>query len=338
MVKAHFQCQKDSVLQMDSSSNTVTKLPVINIEPFINFWLIYITDFMILLIALHTVMTVFKPQSVSDDSGLYPYRYTAYASFVAFPTIMACLPFIHGKSAYTPTTTTCAQPIRPFWYRLALGWVPRYLILIFILGVYAAVYLYVRYKFKDVAACLSERSSSYDSDPLTDVDTAETINGYEGSSSDPNVRSPNTSLLVRHRTIKKQLRYMFIYPLVYLLMWMFPFINHCYGYTNIQAPFELNSLTVASVTLQCAADCIVFNFREKPWKHMKAMTIFPFRRQLPLFRNKGHAQSNNQLPPLYEDNWRGNGPRKSRHWWDLESTNISNDGIANGEQVSKANV
>ena len=128
---------------------------------------------------------------------------------------------------------------------------------------------------------------------------------------------------------------MFIYPLAYLLMWIFPFINHCYGYTNTQAPFGINSLAVASVTLQCAADCIIFEFREKPWKHMKAPAMGSLIQEYVCSRRKDRDETVKQLPSVSENNAFADGPRKSRHWWDIESLTISNDGIADGGQLTK---
>ena len=40
--------------------------------------------------------------------------------------------------------------------------------------------------------------------------------------------SANTALRERHKAIKRQLRYLFIYPLIYLAIWTPAFVNHCY--------------------------------------------------------------------------------------------------------------
>jgi len=60
----------------------------------------------------------------------------------------ASLAFINKENSYVNDGTYCYLPVRPFWYRLALAWVPRYLIFMIILGIYASIYLYVRAKFR----------------------------------------------------------------------------------------------------------------------------------------------------------------------------------------------
>lgn len=76
------------------------------------------------------------------------------------------------------------------------------------------------------------------------------------------------TLRKRHKAIQRQLRYMFIYPMVYLLIWLAPFINHCYFYTRQHdPPFVLNCFAVACVSLQCTVDCLIFSIREKPWRN-----------------------------------------------------------------------
>lgn len=105
-------------------------------------------DFAVLQIALHTALYIFKPNVVGGEGGLYPYRKLAYFGWVVFPSLMASLAFINNDGGYTSVVTYCYLPVRPFWYRLALSWIPRYVIFIIILFVYASIYYYVRYKFQ----------------------------------------------------------------------------------------------------------------------------------------------------------------------------------------------
>jgi len=104
-------------------------------------------DFAILQIALHTALYIFQPRTAGGEGGLYPYRKFAYIGWVVFPVLMASLAFINDRGAYVSEGTYCYLPVRPFWYRLALGWIPRYVIFITILCIYASIYYYVRYKF-----------------------------------------------------------------------------------------------------------------------------------------------------------------------------------------------
>jgi G protein-coupled receptor GPR1 len=100
------------------------------------------------MIAVHTALYIFRPTSSRGEGGLYPYRHIAYTFWVIFPLLMASLAFINDRNAYVSEGTYCYLPVRPFWYRLALGWIPRYLIFIFILCIYVSIYYYVRYKFR----------------------------------------------------------------------------------------------------------------------------------------------------------------------------------------------
>lgn len=58
---------------------------------------------------------------------------------------------MNGGDAYISSGTYCYLPVRPLWYRLTLSWIPRYVIFVIILGIYASIYFYVRYKLTDFA-------------------------------------------------------------------------------------------------------------------------------------------------------------------------------------------
>lgn len=100
------------------------------------------------MIAIHSALYIFKPRVANGEGGLYPYRNIAYAVWLILPLIMASLAFINKDLSYVSEGTYCYLPVRPFWYRLALGWIPRYIIFLVILGVYVSIYYYVRYKFQ----------------------------------------------------------------------------------------------------------------------------------------------------------------------------------------------
>ncbi|KAK2627686.1 hypothetical protein QTJ16_002332 [Diplocarpon rosae] len=107
------------------------------------------SDFAVLMIAIHSALYIFRPRSTGSEGGLYPYRKFAYMLWIVFPVLMASLAFVNHRHAYVSEGTYCYLPVRPFWYRLALDWIPRYLIFVFILAIYASIYFYVGYKFKD---------------------------------------------------------------------------------------------------------------------------------------------------------------------------------------------
>lgn len=75
----------------------------------------------------------------------------------------------------------------------------------------------------------------------------------------------------RRRAIRRQVRLLFIYPFVYMIMLIVPFISHCFNYSDYWAQHPSAGLGTASTFFFAsmgAADCIVFVWREQPWKHI----------------------------------------------------------------------
>ena len=105
------------------------------------------SDMAILVIALHSILYVLHPNSSVGEGGLYPYRKWIYLIWLGPPLLAASLAFVDDKAAYVTAGTFCYLPKRPFWYRLALSWVPRYLIVGMILLMYFWIYMYVHVKF-----------------------------------------------------------------------------------------------------------------------------------------------------------------------------------------------
>ncbi|KAL2164820.1 hypothetical protein VTH06DRAFT_116 [Thermothelomyces fergusii] len=78
------------------------------------------------------------------------------------------------------------------------------------------------------------------------------------------------------RTIR-QLRALFVYPLAYIVVWLFPFVSHVLGYDDDsirhrgdEAPHWLFVVSTISLGVQGAVDCALFLLRETPWRHMSA--------------------------------------------------------------------
>ena len=116
------------------------------------------------------------------------------------------------------------------------------------------------------------------SDPLSVGDSAPRLNADPNAPGNLRPDPANdpfvvTALRRRHRAIKRQLRYLFIYPLVYMIVWTIPFASHCLQYTDYfsrNPPYALQCASVSVLALQCAVDCCLFAFREKPWRHINA--------------------------------------------------------------------
>ncbi|KAF8463498.1 G protein-coupled glucose receptor regulating Gpa2-domain-containing protein [Kalaharituber pfeilii] len=277
-------------------------------------------DFAILVIAVHSALYIFRPPTALGEGGLYKYRYYLYGIWLAFPLLMAALAFANEANAYTSQGTYCYLPARPIWLRLALAWIPRYLILITILILYASIYVYVRIKFRtfrtNIAPTILEmddvdsnalptntapgRLPDLHSHGLTETEP-ENRHAMTGASDEPFVKNSDSQglekahkflglpsflhshsppidgptataeLLKRRYVIRRQLRLLFIYPLVYALMWVPPLISHSLQYTDYFAnhpSFPLLCLVSFTLPVQCAVDCWLFATREKPWKYI----------------------------------------------------------------------
>lgn len=368
-------------------------------------------DLATLSMSLHTALLVFKPwQNVIGDEGLYSFRHTVTAITIMLPLIMASVAFAHHGHGYSAQLPICALPVRPFWFRLALQWVPRYIIWFIVFGLAISVYCYVGGEFRmfsagavssstsalnvshskmishtltigdglatdttlpvnDATAVKStpntwppsrRRSSPFSSMTLAAVneelapdevpkppqhvetlgevrdtnsennttdasnlvsrsdgeimadnphltfsafEALRALNPRDGStgkpqrsslSSDHSPRdqskpieivvhpptqaeksrkplSANLAGAKRRRAIIHQLRLLFVYPILYILLWLIPFILHCYQYSDyyaIHPPFPLTLLAYLSLAIMGAINGIVFNFKERPWRHI----------------------------------------------------------------------
>lgn len=95
--------------------------------------------------------------------------------------------------------------------------------------------------------------------------------------------SPTTEseeeLRKRQYAIQRQLRFLFIYPCVYVLIWLIPLVNHSLQYYERFAErpsFPLVCITAVAIPIQGAVDCLLFSLREKPWRLVRKQTKQPF--------------------------------------------------------------
>lgn len=72
------------------------------------------------------------------------------------PALMAGLAFVNPTAGYI---SNGSLPLRPYWYRLALAWIPRYLIGFIILGLAVAIYTHVGFEFRAFTKA-ADRSTS----------------------------------------------------------------------------------------------------------------------------------------------------------------------------------
>lgn len=335
-----------------------------------------VSDFSILVIAIHSAWYVFNPPHELGQGGLYPYRWVVYPLWFSLPVITASLGFTNAHArGYINAGTFCYLPKRPFWYRLALAWIPRYIIFFIILILFTAIYVYVHRKFKGFEnLSLGASGPSSDDDHLAspsnstmehknsiftpfnmqksdqhavptspddrpewervdfittsmssptatngvvttdfalkksvdhskqrnapgsvanstsgsgdnlrrDDGSAATFPGSDTSATETTlVPSPPAAgtipslpsdMALSRLAIRRQLKFMFIYPVLYILMWMFPFVNHCLQYSDyfvLHPPYWLNLISILSTSLQAAVDAFVFSWKERPWRRLR---------------------------------------------------------------------
>jgi hypothetical protein len=78
-----------------------------------------------------------------------------------------------------------------------------------------------------------------------------------------------TSIMQTRSKIRQQLRFLFVYPLAYMAMWLLPFISHALQYGDYYAanpPYVLAVLVTVITVSQSALDCWIFNIKERPWR------------------------------------------------------------------------
>ncbi|MCJ1334364.1 hypothetical protein MMC10_011073 [Thelotrema lepadinum] len=375
------------------------------------------SDMAILIVAIHSALCIFKPRTSLGEAGLFNLRYAVYALWFFVPLLMAGLGLMQG-GVYISQGAFCYLPIRPFWYRLGLAWIPRYMIFVTICILYIRIYWFVSKKFKQfdldsdgshkqpsdhrtfqseaqpkpdrskhastglwadnateggpsITGSLSQsitpiaprldpekipenerprqtsdspawenytfgdsrspipppedddiapiplkvkRESSTKTTSFADetavpggspatVSLAQALSetgpdlvtptkaptqfsdAPSQAQSAPTPRTPRPKLperpdsqyvtaegmRIRHTAIKRQLRFLFVYPVFYLLSWLVPLAQHLSLYWDNVAAHPIFGLSCAStffLALQCAIDAFIFSTRETPWRYI----------------------------------------------------------------------
>jgi G protein-coupled receptor GPR1 len=357
-------------------------------------------------------LQIFQPTRLTmlGHDGLYRVRHWVVGAWLLLPNLSAALAFINPGPAYLAQGGFCTLPLRPFWYRLALFWIPRYMIWVYIVFVAIAITRYVGSEFKvfgqerdnstsqimttqstpdtttkDSTAFGARRQSMPLLPPIEDEvedcapDDIESIrkpapkrvsppesakslppsarrqslpswaadlsgsdaslnpfatqskstpgsrrgsrqaangvlfedfgmppgfdsghrpsvtslnsmrssggvsfdggeglapiteNAQAGQPSSPPKQSANRALKQRRRAIQRQLRLLFIYPCIYMLLWIIPFVINCMNYFDYWAQhpiWPLKVLQIFCLTIMTAVDVLVFCWRERPWRHI----------------------------------------------------------------------
>lgn len=374
-------------------------------------------DISVLIIAIHSAICIFKPHQSGGKTGLYAYRRYAYTFWCLVPIILASVvPLTGHRFAYNGLY--CYLPVEPKWYRMALSWIPRYIVLGVIFFVYAWVYIYVGCRFRrlkrdqrrastqtsissyklrrsqppsptmetspelrevrdrqqSVASDMSivkpndkgpllavspegvawnwsksshddnqqtssrrqepspgpisptsisfssdvsnllpppparsgstrvapprptandhpdsrpswRQALSFTGDKPPNVTTttlgarpplSPTASSVERSHSTPSVHLiqplTNDTLRASRNRMRRQLRLLFLYPLIYVIAWVAPFVSQIYRYGDdalLVQPYPLLVASIASLCIGAAVDCCFFSIWDQPWRHLE---------------------------------------------------------------------
>ncbi|KAH6894553.1 G protein-coupled glucose receptor regulating Gpa2-domain-containing protein [Thelonectria olida] len=79
-----------------------------------------------------------------------------------------------------------------------------------------------------------------------------------------------TGLVKTRETIRRQVKHVFIYPVVYVAVWTLPFIVHLTNYGK-GVPFGVRMASVCCLCLHGCIDAAIFSWKEKPWLHTRRL-------------------------------------------------------------------
>jgi len=150
----------------------------------------------VLMITIHTALYILNTTKVTVNAGLYPYRKYAYTVWVILPLVMASLAFINPKGAYISQTTHCYLRMRPYGYRIALSWAPRYIIFLTIIVVYGSIYAYVKLQFCGFKKAYTQTQNSRDT--WLGAGKNQEDGAYDMIHRNPLRGPPSTPKLIRH--------------------------------------------------------------------------------------------------------------------------------------------
>lgn len=272
------------------------------------------SDFAILVFAIHTALIVYKPQQKIQgrnlyDGGLFRYRYLIYVLSFFIPIVLASLAFINNVG-YVPLTNWCYIPTSPIWYRLALSWVPRYVIILSICILYGCIYVHVIREQKHIREVEGGRRNdksffrklcsrlvnfcvflfvTEDGNSLTSSiglsgsarkeDTEDTEENVDLESIRGHLNKFTKKQINFQRSKKgKQIGLIFVYPLSYVFLWIAPLAVHGiqFRFGIDQAPIIwLNSISSFMQPFNCTVDTLVFLMMEKPWElGLKGQSVY----------------------------------------------------------------
>jgi G protein-coupled receptor GPR1 len=147
------------------------------------------------------------------------------------------------------------------------------------------------------------------------------------------------------RNMRRQLRLLFVYPLMYMITWIAPFVSNAHRLRPSEndngnnQPYELIAASTASLCISAAVDCCFFIAWEKPWRDVRGSFWEGLLHRLRIRRVQGMVgrtrdeQSRDARTALrrrtreatdlataatQRRSTRGTGTTATREWWDAE--------------------
>lgn len=237
------------------------------------------SDLAILSFAVHVALLIYRPNvkvntGSAIEGGLYPYRIYVYVLSVVVPIFLAALAFA-SPASYAPLTNWCYLSTQVLWCRLALSWVPRYIIIVAIFVIYGCVYRHVTKQYSLVARRLrgGKKGQHFWTrwfKMLTFILFSNVELATDLDSDRLELNDAYASFKSRRSVAERQMKMIFIYPVSYVILWIAPLVVHAMDFRDGITGKPVMWITYIAAFMQpfnCTVDTAVFLVREKPWKN-----------------------------------------------------------------------
>jgi len=243
------------------------------------------TDYWVLTIAVCTYFIIADHQAPS--SWMQDHRRVVWAAVWTFPLIWAILGIT--LAGYGDTGAWC-------WFtgdraRLLVNFIPRWVIVITICGLYIRLYLVIRKSRSrfttldedtlrtDQSASSGGKKSSKSSRgsstilPLTSSNVSTNVSSTETAGQSQSQLSGSTTYTRLSNTnpaLRKISYQMMTYPIIYMLVWIIPSAVRIYSTaTGKRVPFGVGTLDKACIVVQGFADAMIYGFNESTYSVWK---------------------------------------------------------------------
>lgn len=243
-------------------------------------------DLAVLLLITHVSFQILPPLCISrSQDGLWRLRYWLLGVSVLLPTANALIPFFRMPKdiAYNFDGIYCSVFSGSLWLSLALSWIPRYILWLYLLGLLLRLYVYIHAQSSErpresidstgsaVSFVVENNVTACSKDERMSGDVSHAVD--RPRSGPTGQRSSNASLRTLGSGIQKprnQFRAVAFYPIFYVLAWLVPFSAQVAALStgkSINAGYGLRVAAVCCVSSLGVIDVLIFCSKEKPWRY-----------------------------------------------------------------------